>query len=357
MGNERKNIMKRRIHDALLSIVGLAGVAFFALSGASCEKPTMQCAAGHGPFIAKYAVTSGDAACYPLPPDGGVAEEIGFATYLQSKPKTTAEIKDVIDDDHNPLTPAGNDDSDPSKPDRGGVTAVTSAGADYNTRKVALQSTTFGTLLQDRSGAGLKDTGAAYTFGDYTSNPDDNNVCYAFGNGEATTNVADLDVDAFDTGEVDPMTMMPIVLPAVHYRQEWKDVRLYVTEGVPGTQAVGEMTFDNLTPGAECSVTFKFVGLYPAAHCIADILVDHMCDDDEDPMTPDVFCEGVVVRSEPDNALCLAKAEEGWKKPPAGTEYKAARVFGSGINPDFTTKCDADLGYCVLTGSPLTGDP
>src|SRR4051794_15590509 len=93
MGNERKNIMKRRIHDALLSIVGLAGVAFFALSGASCERPSMQCAVGHGPFIAKYAVTSGDAACYPGTVDGITAEEIGFNTFLQSKPKTTKTVK------------------------------------------------------------------------------------------------------------------------------------------------------------------------------------------------------------------------------------------------------------------------
>jgi hypothetical protein len=334
MGNERKTIMKRSIHDALLGFVGLAGVAFFALSGASCEKPSMQCAVGHGPFIAKYAVTSGDAACYPNETPG--YELIGFSTYLQSKPKTTTNQQ---------------------ASDMENIATVSSPGADYNTRKIALQSETFGHFLQGRAGAGLKATSKAYTFGTYTSNPDDGNLCYAFGNGETTDNVADLDVEAFDTGEVDPMTMMPIIDPAFHYRQEWKNVRLYVTEGVPGTQAVGEMTFDNLTPGEECSVSFKFVGLYPAASCIADILVDKMCDDDEDPMTPDVFCEGVVVDSVPDDNLCLAAPEVGWKKPPAGTEYKAARVFGSGINPDFTTKCDTDLGYCVLTGTPLTGEP
>jgi hypothetical protein len=332
MGNERKNIMKRRIHDALLGIVGLAGVAFIALSGASCEKPVMQCAVGHGPFIAQYTVTSGDAMCYP----GGTYEEIGFATYLQSKPKKNTTVQNSAGEDY---------------------TVVTSAGADYNTRKIALQSTTMGTLLQDRSGAGLKPGGAAYNFGPYTSVPDSGNICFAFGNGESTDNVAELDVDSFDTGEVDEMTMMPIILPAVHYKQTWSNVRLYVTEGVPGTQAVGEMTFENLTAGAECTVSFKFVALYPAAGCIVDILVDKMCDDDEDPMTPDVFCEGVVVRSEPDDALCNPEAEEGWTKPPAGTEYKAARITGSGINPDFKTKCDADSGYCVLADPPLTGAP
>lgn len=336
--------MKRRIHDALLGIVGLAGVAFFALSGVSCEKPTMQCAVGHGPFIAKYAVTSGDAACYP----GGTFEEIGFSTFLQSKPKTDTVVKYDVDDDKDPTTPAANDDADPATPDvQKQYTVSTSAGADYNSRKIAVQSTTFGGLLQDRSGAGLKDTGAAYMFGDFTSDPNADNVCFAFGNGEATTNVAELEADAFDTGEVDDM-MMPIILPAFHYRQTWKDVRLYVTEGVPGTQAVGEMTFENLDATAGCSVTFKFVGLYPAVPCIGDTLIDHDCDDDGDPMTPDVFCEGDLVKSEPDDALCNPVAEEGWKKPAAGIEYKPPRVFGSGINPDFKTTCDKDLGYCVL---------
>lgn len=291
----------------------------------------MQCAVGHGPFIATYTVVSGDAACYP----GGLAEEIGFSTYLQSKPKTTKTI---------------------TNEDGSQYTVTESAGADYNSRKIALQSTTMGSTLKERAGAGLKDTGAAYTFGDYTNLPDGDNICFAFGNGQSTTNVAELEADAFDTGEVDDMGN-PVILPALHYKQEWKNVRLFVTEGVPGTQAVGEMTFDNLTVGEECSVTFKFTSLYPAVGCIAEILKDEIGDCDEDPTTPDELCEGVVVRTEPDNALCDPKAEEGWVKPPTGQEYKAARVFGSGINPDFKTKCDATIGYCVLDGDPLTGKP
>lgn len=352
MGNERKIIMKRRIHDALLGIVGLAGVAFFALSGASCEKPTMQCAVGHAPYtyVVKYERISGDAGCYPAE----AAEEIGFSTYLAAPGKT--EGKDPL-----------------------GAPQTSAPGADYNTRTIAIQSVTMGALMQDRSGAGLKEGGVAYAFGDYTSNPDGNDICYA-GSGSAPLAVADLDVEAFDTGKLDDM-MMPIILPPVHYRQEWKNVRLYVTEGVPGTQAVGEMTFNNLTAGSECNATFKFVALYPAIPCIADILVDSHDDDDptctdpqdpdtctvpnpatpddnddHDPTTPDTPTPKVV-RSEPDNALCNAAAEVGWTRPPMGTEYKNARVFGSGINPDFKTKCDADLGYCVLDETPLTGAP
>ena len=346
MGNERKNIMNRRFHDALLGIVGLAGVAFFALSGVSCEKTEMQCAVGHGPFIVKYSVlNNGDPACYP----GGTFEEIGFSTYLASRPKTSTDVTYHVDDDKDPATPSDNDDADSTKPDVAKkYTTVSSPGADYNTRKIAIQSTFMGGQLQDRSGAGLTPASAAYGFGDYTSNPDDAHVCFAGGGAVGALSTADLDAEAFDTGDIDEMTMMPIILPAFHYTQQWKNVRLYVTEGVPGTQAVGEMTFENKTAGEECSVSFKFVALYPAVGCEAEILNDHMCDDDDEPMTPDVFCEGDVVKTVADNDLCLAAPEENWKKPAAGIEYKAARVTGSGINPDFKTHCDPDLLYCVL---------
>lgn len=311
--------MKQRIHDALLGIVGLAGVAFFALSGASCEGPSMQCTVGQYPytFIFTYKVTSGDPACY----FDQTAEEIGFSAYL-------------------------------------GVRSDGKEGADFETRKIAIQSTTMGTLKGDRDGAGLKDGATAYAFGEYTSDPDANNICYAGGNGTAPLAVADVDIAEFDTGEVDETTMEPIILPAEHYRQTWSDLRLYVTEGVPGTQAVGNMKFENLTPGSECSVEYSFLGLYPAAHCEAEILMDEHVDDDNDPATPSDnddddpdttdTPETTVVRTEPDDDLCLPAPEEGWKKPGVGVEYKAARIYGSGINPDFKTHCDPDLLYCVL---------
>lgn len=311
--------MKQRIHDALLGIVGLAGVAFFALSGASCEAPSMQCAVGHGPFFFKYTVKNGgDPACY----FGQEGEDVGFATYL-------------------------------------GKRTDGKEGADYNTRTIAVQSSTLGSIYQDRNGAGVKEGATPYAYGAYTSNPDANDLCHTGGSsGTAPLAIADLDIESFDTGEVDEMTMEPIILPAEHYQQTWTDIRLYVTEGVPGTQAKGSMKFENLTPGAECSVEYDFIGLYPSVACEVEILMDEHVDDDMDPATPVENDDGdpttpdtpetTVVRTEPDDALCDPKAETGWKRPGVGVEYKAPRIFGSGINPDFKTKCDPVLLHCVL---------
>jgi hypothetical protein len=335
MGNERKNIMKRRIHDALLGIVGLCGVAFFALSGASCEKPTMQCAVGHGPFIVKYAATTGDATCYP----GGTYEEIGFSTYLQSKPKSETITKAEDGED---------------------IKTVTSTGADYNTRKIAVQSSVLGGLYQERNGAGSDAADKAFAFGDYTGLPDEGDLCYAGGGAVGALSVADLNIDA------DGMD------PAIHFTQTWSDVRFFVTTGVPGTQVVGNMKFENATAG--CQVEYKFTGLYPAVFCGNAVFghrdddgdtataMDNDTDDDGDPMTPvandkdddgddatpvadddgkagpDVDVDDEVVLSyDADDANCDPKAD-----PAAG------RVFGSGINPDFTTFCHPELLHCML---------
>jgi hypothetical protein len=311
--------MKQRIHDALLGIVGIAGVAFFALSGASCEAPAIQCVVAHGQFVsyfAKYELTSGDAACYGL--DG---ENIAMAVYLQP----TADGK----------------------------------FADFNNRQIAIRSETMGAVFTDRQGAGGSDADVPHAIGDYTPTPDDNDLCYAGGT-SGTTALAASEVNAaqFDTGELDPDTMMPIILPEQHYRQEWKNVKIYVTAGVPGTQAVGEMRFDDFTSG--CFAEYKFTALFPSVGCENIMHVDVHVDDDMDPATPDdndqdddPETKDVPEEQETgmpflDEALCNPKPDENFVKPALGTPYKPVRVFGSGINPDFKTTCDATVAHCVL---------
>ncbi|MBK9258822.1 MAG: hypothetical protein IPM54_03185 [Polyangiaceae bacterium] len=237
--------MKRRFHDALLGIVGLAGVALFALSGASCEGPKMQCAVGHGPFTIVYGeVVSGDSACYenayrrygaacaqyelddsfPDCPGLSKVEHVGFSTYLTRNAENT--------------------------------------GADYNTRNIAAQSSTMGGLLQERDGAGTDADDKPYALGDYGTFPDEQDLCYT-GTSSAPLSTAEMNVAAFDV--LDDMGMVVDTLPAVHYRQEWKDVHFYVTTGVPGTQVVGNMRFEDVQAG--CSVEYKFNGVYPAVFC------------------------------------------------------------------------------------------
>lgn len=363
--------MKQRIHDALLGLVGLAGIAFFALSGASCEAPSMQCAVGHGPFTVVYEVTSGDAACYEtrykeygacaqydlgdnLPACAGLAkvEHVGFNTYLTPVDRT--EVKD----------------------DTGKVTAVDSKGADYNTRNIAIQSSTMGGFYRAFVPIGTEapaGSGSPYAFGKFTSDPDAGNICYAGGaSGPAPLATAEINF---------PDAMNPAA--TVHFRQEWSDVQIYVTTNVPGTQVVGKMKFEDV--GNNCSVEYKFTGLYPAVFCGVPVEghvdangapveghedndgdpntpaendtdddgdpttpVDNDTDDDGDPTTPvddddgepgpDVDADAlIIIRYDPDNTACDPKAD-----PASG------RVFGSGINPDFQTYCHPDYVHCVL---------
>lgn len=376
--------MKQRIHDALLGLVGLAGLAFFALSGASCESPSMQCAVGHGPFTVVYEVTSGDASCYEnvyratgeacaayeladdsLPDCAGLSkvESVGFATYLT--PKGRREIKDTT----------------------GKVTAVDSDGADYNIRNIAIQSATMGATYRSLVPTSAEPPAGAtsYAFGPYTEKPDAGDLCYAGGaNGSAPLAVAKLDFP--DDG--------------VNYQQTWSDIKFFVTTGVPGTQVIGKMKFEDL--GTGCSVEYKFTGLYPAVFCGSPIMgyidanngmgvaghedndvdpntdaendtdddgdamtavtndkdddgnpntdVTNDKDDDGDPRTPVTDDDGtpgpdvdvdedelLVIGFDPDDTACDPKGD-----PAAG------RPLGSGINPDFQTYCHPDYLHCIL---------
>ncbi|MDC0746201.1 hypothetical protein [Polyangium mundeleinium] len=296
--------MKHRIHSVLVGAMGLASAAFFAFSGASCSQPTIQCVVGHGPYFAKYQFVSGDEACLGLK-----GEDIGLSTYLA--PNADKSL------------------------------------ADYNARSIAIQSSKLGALAREREGAGYElGTDKPYAFGAYTTNPDANNICYTAGaNGTAAIASADMNIEEFDTGEVDDMGN-PVILPAEHHRQEWKNIKVYVTAAVPGTQLVGDMRYENVLAG--CSAEYKFIALFPSVPCDKDVHADDdnnpdtdAANDDDDPSKPDT-----PIGVEPDPDACLAEAD-----PSKG------RVFGSGINPDFPVRCDPETLHCILSEDPLTGKP
>jgi hypothetical protein len=313
--------MKQRIHDALLGLVGLAGIAFFALSGASCEAPGMTCAAGHGPFFVKYKLTSGDEACL-----GMTGDEVGFNTYLTPVGRT--EVKD----------------------DTGKVIAVNSDSADYNTRNIAIQSDYMGGQYRALVPVNVvppAGSGVPYAFGPYTSKPDDGDLCYA-GGGGGTAALAAAEFN-FPGDPMDPMD------PGVHLRQEWSDVSLFVTANVPGTQVAGKMKFEDVVAG--CSAEYTFYGLYPSIYCGEDVMgqadndgdpstpVENDTDDDEDPMTPVTDDDGMpgpdmdaeeVIGVKAVDLYCDAKGD-----PASGR-------LGSGINPDFKTICDPVDFHCVV---------
>jgi hypothetical protein len=271
--------MKKRIVGLLVGVAGLAGLTSLALSGASCSQPAIQCVVAHSPFFATYTLVEGTGSCAQLK-----AEEIGMSTYLQ--PNATRTL------------------------------------ADYNKRKIAIQSTKLGGYIQEREGLG--DLGpdksdVPYGLGDYTNEPNTDNVCFA-GTTSVPLAAAEIDLPAVPAMD-DGMGGMTDPLPAVHLKQTWKNVKVYVTADMPGTQAVGEMVYEDLIEG--CSATYKFVALAPS-----------------------VDCEGTGMdgkkNGQPDELLCSPTAD-----PAKGL------VTGSGINPDFKVHCDPTLLHCVLTNGPL----
>lgn len=87
------------------------------------------------------------------------------------------------------------------------------------------------------------------------------------------------------------------------FKYEWSNLQFYVTAGAPGTQFTGDLKYTE----DDCTIEYTAIGLWPAVACGSD--------DDCNPC------------ANPDAGLTI----------------------GSGINPDFPTKCDTDFGYCVLT--------
>ncbi|UQA55745.1 hypothetical protein [Polyangium aurulentum] len=275
--------MNKRIMGFLVGAIGLAGATTLSLSGASCSQPAIACVVGHGSFYARYTlISSTGTGCDQLKGD-----EVGFSTYLA--PNADKSL------------------------------------ADYDNRSIAVQSLELGSLRQQWEVLQGPDNydrenNKAYAFGKYSSAPDDNNICYAGGAG-GTPALAPAELNLPEVTTMDDEGNMETE-PARHVRQEWKNIRVYVTADAPGTQAVGEMTYEDVLLG--CSATYSFIALYPAHYCG----VDH----DGDAATDDV----------PSEDECNPKAD-----PSKG------RVFGSGINPDFKVRCDPEVLYCVLADKSL----
>jgi hypothetical protein len=259
--------MRGTIHK-VISVVGVA-MAASVFAGASCSQPAIQCVVGHGPYAAKYELVEGTGSCAGL-----IGEEIGLATYLQP----TADRE----------------------------------SADYDKRRISVQSATFGGLFQERDGLGAGEEDKPYALGDLTVDPNEKELCFAGGAaGTSALAPAEMDVPEAETTDDDGN---PVTLPARHLRQTWEDLSIYVTAAVPGTQMTGTMTYEDLIEG--CKATYRVVALFPAVPC-------------------------ANAMGQPDDATCdpTGSAEEG--------------RTGSGINPDFKVKCDPQLLYCVLDETPL----
>jgi len=111
----------------------------------------------------------------------------------------------------------------------------------------------------------------------------------------------------------DEVPEVPAV-PAVKYVYDWSDLKFLVSEANQGTRFTGTLKFSV----DACTAEYEAVGLYPAVPCA-----------DEDGAPADGLCSATPI------------AELGM-------------VTGSGISPDFVTKCDPVLLMCVLAERPAT---
>jgi len=180
-----------------------------------------------------------------------------------------------------------------------------------------------------------------YSIGDWTSqSPDATDFCSVpTFTGQATQKLAK--VDALPPEDpMDPMDLGTPCQPGVDITYEWKNVQVYVTAAAQGTQFTADLTYTqvdhtvddpafgmcNATGDQTCQVSYKVRGMWPQVFCGIEVL------DPTDPM-------GMATMLVPDDEHCC---------PDPSPELDKGRPIGSGINPDFPTKCDPDLLTCVL---------
>lgn len=147
---------------------------------------------------------------------------------------------------------------------------------------------------ESRSGEAI--TSPLYSIGQHaTEYPDGGDFCSV---PQLTTTAVSL--PALEAVPDDPETEEDESLPAVEARDisyEWSDVRLYTTFTAQATQVIASLRYTE----NGCTATYTARGLFPYVPCSSD-------EDCNDP--------------------------------------------ASSINPDFSTRCSAELGACILAGDP-----
>jgi hypothetical protein len=122
-------------------------------------------------------------------------------------------------------------------------------------------------------------------------------------------------------------------LPADHTTYDWGSIDILVNAAAQGTQFKSTLKLTEAYDGAEpCSVEYDVVGMWPAVTCNKIV-----CTDPKDPST----CNPTDA---PDDDFCSPCSD------PTNPDPAKVRAIGSGINPNFQTKCEKIAGgyYCVL---------
>lgn len=179
---------------------------------------------------------------------------------------------------------------------------------------IAIQAESLGTIQADAKGAGVGDkdpTHTPYSLGFFTTAEPEGDFC----------TVPSLTVATQSVGEIpaDPEAKTDAV-PATSVSYAWSNIKLYVTPSALGTQFTGDLV--RTQDGVACN--YSVLGMYPYVEC-----------GKEDPKDPK--------KTIPDDLDGVARA----CAPEADED--AGRATGSGINPEFPTRCDPDLLVCFLT--------
>lgn len=149
-----------------------------------------------------------------------------------------------------------------------------------------------------------------YSTGKFASStPDANDICSATFDVPAQQNFPAVAGTGGAGG--DGMGGMP-GLDADNVKYEWSNFKVYVTAAAQGTQFSADLKYTE----NDCELQYHVVALWPAVSCAGD-----------DGMGNPV----------PDDTLCNPCPN-----------FDAGLTSGSGISPDFPTKCDPDLLLCVL---------
>jgi hypothetical protein len=183
--------------------------------------------------------------------------------------------------------------------------------ADTSKVFIGLQNDEIGGLLQGANTPDGDATHKAYSFGAVTSNVPDGGFCSV-----PTLSAGQQDVGLLNDpdGEGGAAPGPDIQVSVTH---TWSNLKLLVEASAPGTAFEADLAYSN----NGCTAQFKAIGLYPPIDC-------GVYDD-----------TGALTGTDP--SLCNPKPD-----------LSKGRAFGSGINPDFPTKCEETATYgialCVL---------
>ena len=257
--------MKTLIPSSLPLLLALA---------AGCSQPPVECTVGrYYPYAAKYKLTAGEGAgeCAEL-----VGDVIGMSAY----------------------NPANEDGSAP----------------DLSKGSFAMRTGFVGGLVATADEWGVVDENDEhdpFALGIWKSVFPDNDLCTPKGD-DVSDVIQDLPEVPADEGDPEDPDDDFDGQAATTLREEWSEVKFYVTAAAPGTQMSAHYKLTQDT----CEAEYDVLAVYAAAYC-------------ED------------ANGEPDDDYC---------KPDPNPEKGIA--YGSGINPDFPVKCDPDLLLCVLDAQP-----